>query len=83
MSKERLMGNLKNFRWLRSIKRATSINRDLIFEISRNPDTSKMEDKFIYSCRHADGKLLFDRRIDFGTAMIAVNSWVGEITVEE
>lgn len=76
---------MKDFKWLRGIHKAKSYDSiaDLSFEITRNPDTIRKEDKFVYQCRNASGKLMFDRKIDFGAAMVAINSWNGEVEIQE
>lgn len=75
----------KGFKWLRGIYRATNYDHitDLSHQITRNADAAGREDKFIYQCRTISGKLLADRKIDFGAAMILVNTWQGKVEVQE
>lgn len=75
----------KGFKWLRGIYRATNYDpiTDLSHQITRNSDATGKEDKFVYQCRNVSGKLLADRKIDFGAAMILVNTWQGKIDVQE
>ncbi len=75
----------KGFKWLRGIYRATNYDQatDLSHQITRNADTTGREDKFVYQCRTVSGKLLADRKIDFGAAMILVNMWRGKVEVQE
>jgi hypothetical protein len=77
--------NQAGFKWLLGIYRATNYDpvTDLSHQITRNADTTGKADKFIYQCRNASGKLLADRKIDFGAAIILVNTWKGKIDILE
>lgn len=75
----------RGFKWLRGLHKATFYDKrtDLKFEIINNPAKSSTDDKFIYKCFDSNGRLVFDRRINFAIAMVAVNSWNGEPEVQE
>lgn len=79
------MADSKNFKWLRGIHHASNFDKvtELHHSITQNGDMTGRDDKFVYQCRSITGKLLADRKIDFGTAMILVNSWRGDVTVQE
>lgn len=79
------MIDAKNFKWLKGIYRATNYDpvTDLSHQITRNADTTGNADKFVYQCRTVSGKLLADRKIDFGAAMILVNTWKGKVEIME
>jgi len=80
-----LMAKAKSFKWIRSIKKATCYDKktDLTFSIVQNPDSNCRGNKFTYRCVDDHRRLLFDRKIDFPTALVVFNSWIGEIEVEE
>ena len=80
-----LVADPKGFKWLRGIYRATNYDHvtDLSHQITRNADTTGKDDKFVYQCRTISGKLLADRKIDFGAAMILVNTWQGRVEIQE
>lgn len=80
-----LVADPKSFKWLRGIYRATNYDKvtDLSHQVTRNADSTGTKDKFIYQCRNSSGKLLADRKIDFGVAMILVNTWKGEVEIQE
>lgn len=75
----------EDFKWLRSIYKATCYDKrtNLTFLIVNNADTTSMADKFTYRCLGDGRKLMFDRKINFATAMVAVNSWEGEVEVQQ
>ena len=75
----------KSFGWLRSIHKATCYDKrtELTFSIVNNVDATSISDKFTYRCTGNGRKLMFDRKINFATAMVAVNSWSGEVEVQE
>ena len=75
----------KDFRWLRGIHIATFSDQrtNLNFEIKQNPGNPKLKDKFLYRCTDSNNKLLFERKIDFATAIVAVNSWNGEPKIQQ
>jgi hypothetical protein len=77
--------NQAGFKWLHGIYKATNYDKvtDLSHQITRNADTTGKSDKFVYQCRNSSGKLLADRKIDFGAAMILVNTWKGEVEIME
>ena len=75
----------KSFKWLRGIYSA-SVNDErcgLKFEIRQNPEKSKLGDKYIYRCTDTSNRLLFERKIDFATAVVVVNGWKGEPVIKE
>ena len=75
----------QSFKWLRSIYKATCYDKrtNLTFSIINNVDTTSMADKFTYRCLGDGRKLMFDRKISFATAMVVVNSWTGEVEVQQ
>lgn len=75
----------KDFKWLRGIHIATFYDKrtKLNFEIKRNLENPKLKDKFLYRCTDNNNKLLFERRIDFATAIVAVNGWNGEPMIQQ
>jgi hypothetical protein len=75
----------KSFAWLRSIHKATCYDKrtELTFSIVNNVDATSISDKFTYRCTGNGRKLMFDRKINFATAIVAVNSWSGEVEVQE
>lgn len=75
----------QNFRWLRGIHTATFYDKktNLNFEIKQNPDNPKLKDKFLYRCIDSNNKLLFERKINFATAIVVVNSWKGEPKIKQ
>jgi hypothetical protein len=75
----------KDFKWLRGLHKATFTDKktELRFEITQNTARSSTDDKFIYKCFDIGGRLLFDRKINFAVAMLAVNSWSGDFQVME
>ena len=75
----------KSFAWLRSIHKATCYDKrtELTFSIVNNVDATSISDKFTYRCTGNGRKLMFDRKINFATAMVAVSSWSGEVEVQE
>jgi hypothetical protein len=75
----------KDFKWLRGLHRATFYDKrtDLRFEIINNPAKSKTDDKFLYKCFDSSGRLVFDRKVNFAIAMVAINSWQGEPEIQE
>lgn len=75
----------KSFEWLRGIKKAkcTCKNTGLMFLITKNIDATSRMDRYSYRCYGNGNKLLFDRKIDFTTALVAVNSWIGKVETEE
>ena len=79
------MAESKSFGWLRSIHKATCYDRrtELTFSIVNNVDATSISDKFTYRCTGNGRKLMFDRKINFATAMVAVNSWTGDVEVQE
>jgi len=79
------MSESKDFKWLRSIHRATCYDKktNLTFSIVNNADTTSLENKFTYRCTGSDRKLMFDRKISFAAAMVVINSWDGEIELKE
>jgi len=79
------MNEPKSFQWLRSIHKATAYDKrtQLTFSIIHNVDSSSIEDKFTYRCADSNRRLIFDRKINFALAIVIVNSWEGEIKVEE
>ena len=79
------MTESKSFGWLRSIHKATCYDKrtELTFSIVNNAAATSTGDKFTYRCIGNDRKLMFDRKISFATAIVIVNSWSGEIEVQE
>ena len=79
------MAESKSFGWLRSIHKATCYDKrtELTFSIVNNVDATSISDKFTYRCTGNGRKLMFDRKINFATAMVVVNSWSGEVEVQE
>ena len=79
------MTESKSFAWLRSIHRATCYDKrtELTFSIVNNAAATSTDDKFTYRCMGGDRKLMFDRKISFAAAIVIVNSWSGEIEVQE
>ena len=79
------MTESKSFKWLRSIYKATCYDKrtNLAFCIISNADTTSINDKFTYRCMGDDRKLMFDRKISFAAAMVVVNSWEGEVEVQQ
>jgi len=79
------MAESKSFAWLRSIHKATCYDKrtELTFSIVNNVDATSTDDKFTYRCTGNGRKLMFDRKINFATAMVAVNSWNGEVEVQQ
>lgn len=79
------MTQAKDFKWLRGLHRATFYDKrtDLKFEIINNPSKSKRDDKYLYKCFDSSGRLVFDRKINFAIAMVAINSWQGELEIQE
>lgn len=79
------MANTKGYRWVKGIHKATAQDElaDLTFEITRNETTTGLDDKFSYRCRSTNGKLLFDRKINFGIAVAVINHWPGEVMIQE
>lgn len=75
----------KTFQWLRGIHKATCFdkNTNLIFTITNNEDRTSTDDKFTYRCTDDHRRLFFDRKINFATAMVVINSWHGEIEVQQ
>lgn len=75
----------KTYTWLRSIEKATCYDRKtgLAFSISNNTDATSLDDKFTYRCVDNHRRLMFDRKINFATAIVVVNSWSGEIEVKQ
>jgi hypothetical protein len=75
----------KAFKWLRGIHRATHSDSrtNLNYEVVRNLNSTGSEDKFAFRCRDAHGKLFFDRKINFGLAMVVINTWNGDMCIEE
>jgi hypothetical protein len=75
----------KSFAWLRSIHKATCYDKrtELTFSIVNNVDATSISEKFTYRCTGNGRKLMFDRKINFATAIVAVNSWTGEVEVQE
>lgn len=84
------MTNTKDFKWLRGLHKATFRDErtDLFFEITRNPMKNNREDKFLYKCFDSNNRLVFDRKINFATAMVVINGWSedgwnGEAQIQE
>ena len=79
------MAESKSFGWLRSIHKATCYDKrtELTFSIVNNVDATSISEKFTYRCTGNGRKLMFDRKINFATAMVAVSSWSGEVEVQE
>ena len=79
------MAESKSFGWLRSIHKATCYDKKtgLAFSIVNNAAATSISDKFTYRCIGNDRKLMFDRKINFATAIVVVNSWSGEVEVQE
>ena len=79
------MTESKSFGWLRSIHKATCYDKrtELTFSIINNVDATSISDKFTYRCTGNGRKLMFDRKINFATAIVAVNSWTGDVEVQE
>lgn len=79
------MANTKGYRWVKGIHKATAQDElaDLSFEITRNENSTGISNKFSYRCRSGNGKLMFDRKIDFGTAVTVINHWPGDVSIEE
>lgn len=79
------MTETKTFKWLRSIHKATCYDKktELTFSITNNESGTSIDDKFTYRCTDNHNKLMFDRKINFATAIVVVNSWNGEIKVQE
>ena len=79
------MAESKSFGWLRSIHKATCYDKrtELAFSIVNNVDATSISDKFTYRCTGNGRKLMFDRKINFATAIVAVNSWTGGVEVQE
>ena len=78
------MNESKSFGWLRSIHKATCYDKrtELTFSIVNNPAATSTGDKFTYSCT-GNGRKMFDRKISFANAIVVVNSWNGEVEVQE
>jgi|LauGreDrversion4_2_1035121.scaffolds.fasta_scaffold617149_1 hypothetical protein len=79
------MAESKSFKWLRSIHKATCYDKktELTFCIINNSDSTSIDDKFTYRCTDNDRRLMFDRKISFAAAMVVVNSWNGEVEVQQ
>ena len=79
------MDESKDFKWLRSIHKATCYDKrtDLTFSIENNAGATSVEDKFVYRCIGDNRRLMFDRKVSFAAAMVIVNSWQGEVEVQE
>ena len=85
MTNANLVADPTKFKWLRGIFQATNYDKvtELSHSITRNADTTGNSDKFVYQCRNLDGKLLADRKIDFSSAVILVNTWKGKVEIME
>jgi hypothetical protein len=79
------MAEPKSFAWLRSVHKATCYDKrtGLTFSIVNNPAATSTGDKFTYRCTKNGRKLMFDRKISFANAIVVVNSWNGEVEVQE
>lgn len=79
------MTESKSFKWPRSIHKATCYDKktELTFSVTQNQDSSSNVDKFAYRCVDSHRRLIFDRKINFATALVVINSWEGEVEIEE
>ena len=75
----------KTYTWLRSIEKATCYDKKtgLVFSIFNNADTTSLDDKFTYRCTDNHRRLMFDRKINFATAIVVINSWAGDVEVKQ
>lgn len=79
------MTESKSFKWLRSIEKASCYDKktELTFSICGNADTTSLDDRFTYRCVDNHRRLMFDRKINFATAIVVINSWSGEVEIRQ